>query len=96
MSAGYALIVAKVAMEDRTALMHVLAVHRDLPLDEAMRLLADRPPGTVGHLRRQPADLPAPGEVLRLEAEIRWPGTPASNGVAARRERRQRAMGGKA
>ena len=97
MSAGYALIVAKVAMEDRTALMHVLAVHRDLPLDEAMRLLADRPPGTVGHLRRQPADLPAPGDVLRLEPEPRRYGqvAPASNGMAARRERRQRAMGGK-
>ena len=93
---SYALIVARVTLEDRTALLHVLAVHRDLALADALRLLGERPPGTVGHLRRQPADLPAPGDVLRLEAEIRWPGTPASNGVAARRERRQRAMGGKA
>ena len=96
MSAGYALIVAKVAMEDRTALMHVLAVTTGLALEDAMHLLGRRPPGTVAHLRRLPTDLPAVGEVLRLEAEIRWPGTPASNGVAARRERRQRAMGGKA
>jgi hypothetical protein len=84
-------------MEDRTALMHVLAVTAGLALEEAMRLLGQRPPGTVGHLRRLPADdLPAVGEVLRLEAETRWPGAPATNSMAARRERRQRAMGGKA
>ena len=94
----YALITARVTMEDRTALLHVLAVHRDLALEDAMRLLAERPAGTVGHLRRLPADLPAPGDVVQLEAEPRRYGqvAPASNGMAARRERRQRAMGGKA
>jgi hypothetical protein len=93
MSAGYALIVAKVAMEDRTALMHVLAVHRDLPLDEAMRLLGQRPEGTVGRIQRLPVDLPEIGEVLRLEAVPR--GQTMVTSTASRRERRQRDLGGR-
>jgi hypothetical protein len=93
----YALIVARVTMEDRTALLHVLAVSTGLALEDALRLLGERPAGTVGHLRRLPADLPEVGEVLRLEAEPRRFGqvTPADNSMAARRERRQRALGGK-
>jgi hypothetical protein len=92
---GYALIVSRVVVVDRTTEQHVLAVRRDLALEEALRLLAERPAGTVGHLRRLPADLPAPGEVVRLDAEVRWAAAPADNSVAARRERRQRALGGK-
>jgi hypothetical protein len=91
----YAVIVGTATMENRTTELHVLAVHRDLALHEAMRLLGERPPGTVGHLRRLPADLPAPGDVLRIDAAVRWPGTPATNSMAARRERRQRALGDK-
>jgi hypothetical protein len=95
---SYALIVARVVVEDRTALMHVLSVSTGLELAAALRLLGKRPAGTVGRVQRLPADLPAPGDVVQLEAEPRRFGqvTPASNGVAARRERRQRAMGGKA
>lgn len=72
------------------------AVTAGLALADAMRLLGQRPAGTVGHLRRQPADLPEIGAVLQLEAEPRRFGqvTPASNAMAARRERRRRAMGG--
>ena len=94
---SYALVVSRVAVEDRTTELNVLAVTTGLALEDAMHLLGRRPPGTVAHLRRLPADLPAPGDVLRLEAEPRRFGqvTPASNGMAARRERRQRAMGGK-
>jgi hypothetical protein len=88
---NYAMVVARVAVEDRTTELHVLAVHRDLALDEAMRLLAERSPGTVAHLRRLPADLPEPGEVLRLEAENRMPTVVTS--TASRRERRRRDLG---
>jgi hypothetical protein len=55
---SYAVTVARAAVEDRTTELTVLAVHRDLTLEEAMRLLGQRPPGTVAHLRRLPADLP--------------------------------------
>jgi hypothetical protein len=50
-----------------------------------------------GRIQRLPAELPEVGEVLRSEAEPRRFGqvTPADNSMAARRERRQRAMGGK-
>jgi hypothetical protein len=65
---SYAVVVARAAVEDRTTELHVLAVHQGLELADAMRLLGQRPPGTVGHLRRLPADLPEVGEVLRLEA----------------------------
>jgi hypothetical protein len=94
---SYALVVSRVAVEDRTTELNVLAVTAGLALADAMRLLGERPAGTVAHLRRQPADLPAPGDVVQLEAEPRRYGqvAPASNGMAARRERRQRAMGGK-
>jgi hypothetical protein len=96
MSAGYALTVSRVVVEDRTALMHVLAVTTNLELADALRLLGERPAGTVGRVARLPVDdLPAPGDVVRLDAETRWPGTPATNGVAARRGRRQRALGSK-
>jgi hypothetical protein len=93
----YAVIVALVTLEDRTALLHVLAVTTGLALADAMRLLAGRPAGTVGRVQRLPVDLPEIGDVVQLEAEPRRFGqvTPASNGMAARRERRQRAMGGK-
>ena len=80
-------------MEDRITELHVLAVHRDLALEDAMRLLGQRPPGTVGHLRRLPADLPEPGEVLRLEAGGRWQAMVTS--TASRRERRLRDLGGR-
>ena len=92
---GYALVVSRVAVVDRTTELHVLAVTKDLALADAMRLLGERPAGTVGRIQRLPADLPEIGEVLRLDAETRWPGTPATNGVAARRGRRQRALGSK-
>jgi hypothetical protein len=95
---SYALVVSRVAVEDRTTELNVLAVTRGLALEDALRLLAERPAGTVGRVQRLPADLPAPGDVVQLEAEPRRFGqvTPADNSMAARRERRQRAMGGKA
>jgi hypothetical protein len=93
---GYALVVSRVAVVDRTTELHVLAVTKDLALADAMRLLGERPTGTVGRVARLPVDdLPPPGDVVRLDAETRWPGTPATNGVAARRGRRQRALGSK-
>ena len=94
----YAVVVAQVRLEGALAELHVVDVHQGLELADALRLMAERPPGTIGHLRRLPVDdLPEPGAVVRLEAESRrWRGTPATNGVAARRERRQRALGGKA
>jgi hypothetical protein len=64
----YAVVVGTATMVDRSTELHVLAVHQGLELADAMRLLGQRPPGTVGHLRRLPADLPEVGEVLRLEA----------------------------
>jgi hypothetical protein len=93
---SYAVVVARAVVEGTVTELHVLAVTTDLPLAHALRLLGERPAGTVGHLRRLPVDLPEVGEVLRLDAAVRWPGTPATNSMAARRERRQRALGGKA
>ena len=89
----YAVIVGTTTTENWITALHVLAVHRDLTLEEAMRLLGERPPGTVGHLRRLPADLPETGEVLRLDAGGQGPVT--VNSMASRRERRQRDLGGK-
>ena len=89
----YAVIVARAEIENRITELHVLAVRRDLELEDAMRLLGERPPGTVGHLRRLPADLPEPGEVLRLEAGGSW--RTAVTSTASRRERRQRDLGGR-
>jgi hypothetical protein len=90
---SYAVVVGTATMVDRTTELTVLAVHRDLELEAAMRLLGERPPGTVGHLRRLPADLPEPGEVLRLEAGGSW--RTAVTSTASRRERRQRDLGGR-
>ena len=89
---AYAVIVARAAVEDRITELTVLAVHQGLELADAMRLLGQRPPGTVGHLRRLPADLPMPGETLRLEAENRGQGV--VNSTASRRERRRRDLAG--
>jgi len=89
---SYAVTVARAAVEDRTTELTVLAVHQDLALDEAMRLLGQRPPGTVGRVQRLPADLPAPGEVLRLEAGGSW--RTAVTSTASRRERRLRDLAG--
>jgi hypothetical protein len=89
----YAVVVARVAVEDRITELHVLAVHQGLKLADAMRLLGQRPPGTVAHLRRLPADLPEPGDVLRLEAGGSW--RTAVTSTASRRERRQRDLGGR-
>jgi hypothetical protein len=91
---SYAVTVARAAVEDRTTELTVLAVHQDLALEDAMRLLGERPPGTVGHLRRLPADLPEPGEVLRLEA-AGSPWQTAVTSTASRRERRLRDLGGR-
>jgi hypothetical protein len=91
---SYAVVVGTATMVDRTTELTVLAVHRDLELEAAMRLLGERPPGTVGHLRRLPADLPEPGEVLRLEA-AGSPWRTAVTSTASRRERRQRDLGGR-
>jgi hypothetical protein len=92
---SYAVVVSRAAVEDRTTELHVVSVRRDLALEDALRLLGERPAGTVGHLRRLPVDLPEVGAILRLDAESRGPCAPADNSVAARRERRQRALGGK-
>ena len=55
--------------------------------------LGERPPGTIGQPRRLPADLPAPGEVLRLASRGQGLGT--VNSTASRRERRLRDLGDK-
>ena len=89
----YAVIVGTTTTENRITAWHVLAVHRDLALEETMRLLGERPPGTVGRVQRLPADLPEPGEVLRLEAGGSW--RTAVTSTASRRERRQRDLGGR-
>jgi hypothetical protein len=90
---SYAVVVGTATMVDRTTELTVLAVTKDLALDEAMRLLGQRPPGTVGRVQRLPADLPEPGEVLRLEAGGPW--RTAVTSTASRRERRQRDLEGK-
>jgi hypothetical protein len=91
---SYAVVVGTATMVDRTTELTVLAVTKDLALDEAMRLLGQRPPGTVGRVQRLPADLPEPGEVLRLEAAGgSW--RTAVTSTASRRERRQRDLGGR-
>ena len=87
----YAVIVGTTTTENRITAWHVLAVHRDLALEEAMRLLGERPPGTVGRVQRLPADLPEPGEVLRLDRRSQGPAT--VNAMAARRKRRRRDLG---
>jgi hypothetical protein len=89
---SYAMVVGTATMVDRTTELTVLAVHQDLALDEAMRLLGQRPPGTVGRVQRLPADLPEPGEVLRLEAGGSW--RTAVTSTASRRERRLRDLAG--
>jgi hypothetical protein len=86
---SYALVVSRVAMIDRTTELHVLAVTTGLALEDAMHLLGRRPPGTVAHLRRLPADLPAVGEVLRLD-----PREQAFNAPASQRGRPRTRAGG--
>jgi hypothetical protein len=87
----YAVIVGTATTENWITELHVLAVHRDLVLEEAMRLLGERPADTVGHIQRLPTDLPAIGEVLRLNAKGQGPTT--VNSMTARRERRRRDLG---
>jgi hypothetical protein len=89
----YAVVVGTATMVDRSTELHVLAVHQGLELADAMRLLAERPAGTVGRVQRLPADLPEPGDVLRLEAGGSW--RTAVTSTASRRERRQRDLEGK-
>ena len=84
----YAVIVGTTTTENWITALHVLAVHRDLTLEEAMRLLGERPADTIGRVQRLPADLPAIGEVRRLDAENQGPAM--VNSTAARRERRRR------
>jgi hypothetical protein len=91
---SYSVIVARARTEGTVTELHVLAVHRDLALEDAMHLLGQRPPGTVGRIRRLPADLPAIGEVLRLDTGGRWQGMVTS--TATRRERRRRDLGSRA
>jgi hypothetical protein len=82
---SYVLIVGTATTENRITELLVLAVHRDLALEDAMRLLGERPAGTVGRIQRLPADLPEIGAVLLLD-----PTGQLFNGSAARRGRRQR------
>jgi hypothetical protein len=88
----YAVVVGTATMVDRSTELHVLAVHQGLELADAMRLLGERPAGTVGRVQRLPADLPEPGDVLRLEAGGSW--RTAVTSTASRRERRQRDLAG--
>jgi hypothetical protein len=79
---SYALVVGTATMENRITALLVLAVHRDLAFEDAMRLLGERPAGTVGHLRRLPADLPEIGEILQLDArgQARFNASPSHRG----------------
>jgi hypothetical protein len=74
----YAVVLSQVAIVDRLTELHVLAVHRDLALEDALRLLGERPAGTVGRVMRLPVDLPAPGEVLQLDPKGQLFNPPAS------------------
>jgi hypothetical protein len=74
----YVLIVSQVAIVDRLTELHVLAVTTGLVLEDALRLLGQRPAGTVGRVMRLPADLPAPGEVLQLDPKGQLFNPPAS------------------
>jgi predicted RNA binding protein YcfA (HicA-like mRNA interferase family) len=51
------------------------------------------PAGGVVTVSSTPAELPAVGEVLRLDTENRWQGT--INSTVSRRERRLRDLGGR-
>ena len=75
----YAVIVSQVAIVDRLTELHVLAVTTGLVLEDALRLLGQRPAGTVGRVMRLPADLPAVGEVLRLDPREQAFNAPASH-----------------
>jgi len=89
----YAVIVGTATTENWITELHVLTVHRDLALEEAMRLLSERPADTVGRIQRLPADLPAVGAVLRLDLRSQGPATVTS--TATRRARRRRDLGSK-
>jgi hypothetical protein len=86
---SYAVVVARAHMEGTVTELAVLAVTTGLALEDAMHLLGRRPPGTVAHLRRLPADLPAVGEVLRLD-----PREQAFNAPASQRGRPRTRAGG--
>ena len=64
---SYVLTVGTATTENPITELRVLAVYRDLALEDAMRLLGQRPAGMVGRVQRMPADLPAPGDVLQLD-----------------------------
>jgi hypothetical protein len=76
---SYALIVGTATLENRITELRILAVHRDLALEEAMRLLDGRPEGTVGHIQRLPADLPEVGAVVRLDPKGQLFNPPAAH-----------------
>jgi len=73
----YALIVGRTELDGAVTLLRVEAVRQGLELGAAMALLAQRPAGTVGQVRRLPAELPEPGEVVRLEPKPRLFNPPA-------------------
>jgi hypothetical protein len=85
-------IVARATVEGTTTELHVLSVRQGVGLEQAMRLLRERPPSMVGRIQRLPADLPTPGEVLRLDARAQ--ASVVANTTAARRERRRRDLAG--
>jgi hypothetical protein len=64
----YAVVVSRAHIEGTVTELYVVAVHQGLELADAMRLLGERPAGTVGRIQRLPAALPEVGEVLRHDA----------------------------
>jgi hypothetical protein len=79
-------------VEDGATELRVLAVHQNLELEAAMRLLGERPPGTVTQLRRLPADLPKVRDVLHHDPARPWRQPMTS--PAIRRARRLRDLDG--
>jgi hypothetical protein len=66
---GYAVIAGRIDWAGGEPELRVLRVAAGLPFEAAVALLAEREPGTVGHIVRNPARLPQPGDVLPVGAE---------------------------
>jgi hypothetical protein len=85
----FALIIAQAVVTGADSIvLEVASVSPDLTLEMALAQLARRPRGTAAIIRRLPAALPAPGDVLSGDAR---PSLAARQAVAmARRAKRQR------
>jgi hypothetical protein len=85
----FALVVTRSVLEAGQFGVQVEIVHEGLKLAAAVAKLAERPAGTVGHIRRLPARLPKVGELL-LEETGKAPPRRSSFNIVARCGRRRR------